>query len=87
MAGAGALACRLVVPLVALFETSLRLHTEVAADPVVVLTWKVTRFAVGLVALALVGHAVRSRWRGRRARVRSDEVVRSCEPSPLPGRR
>ncbi|MFH9245746.1 hypothetical protein ACH4NT_19985 [Streptomyces lydicus] len=60
------LPCRLIVPLVAFIETSMRLANEAdGQSPVTVATWTVIRFVAVAVALALVGHWI---WGWRRAR-------------------
>lgn len=65
--GVGGLPFRLIIPLVAFFETSMRLTTEADGQgPVVGITWNVIRFVAGAVALALVGHTIWSWWHPRR---------------------
>ncbi len=65
--GTGGLLCRLTVPLVAFYETSMRLAVEADGQgPIVGTTWHVIRFAAVAVALALVVHAVWSWWQVRR---------------------
>ncbi|MFI0260849.1 hypothetical protein ACH4OW_17635 [Streptomyces sp. NPDC017056] len=67
--GVGGLPFRLIIPLVAFFETSMRLMAEADGQgPVVGITWNVIRFAAGAVALTLVGHTVWSWWHTRRTR-------------------
>lgn len=84
----GGLAFRLVVPLVAFCETSVRISTEVGGKSSVVgTTWNVTRFVAGAVALALVTHTVWSWWRGRCTHTRSDGDVLTYDKSPLPRRK
>ncbi|MCP9987010.1 hypothetical protein LUX01_10165 [Streptomyces sudanensis] len=57
---------RLLVPLIAYFETSWRLDVEAAAaGPGAESTWSATRVLAVLAALALAGHAVWE-WRTRR---------------------
>ncbi|MFG2980273.1 DUF6518 family protein [Streptomyces sp. NPDC048258] len=57
---------RLIVPLVAFIETSMRLTNEADdQSPVTVVTWTSIRFIAVAVALALVGHWI---WGWRRAR-------------------
>jgi len=69
--GIGGLFFRLLIPLVAFYETSMRLENESRGPGQVVLgTWTTVRFTAVAVAVALVGHTVwgwyRSRPRGRR---------------------
>ncbi|MFD7665592.1 hypothetical protein [Streptomyces sp. NPDC059788] len=67
--GIGGLPFRLIIPLVAIFETSMRLTTEGDGQGAVVgVTWNVTRFVAGAVALVLVGHTIWSWWHARRMR-------------------
>ncbi|MFD7560111.1 hypothetical protein ACFV9E_37125 [Streptomyces sp. NPDC059835] len=76
----GGLLFRLIVPFVAFYETSMRLEVEAStADPVTGMTWVAVRLAAGAVALALLGHTIRSWWHGRRGVRSSAEVV-----PPLP---
>ncbi|MEU3933091.1 hypothetical protein AB0E85_13785 [Streptomyces sp. NPDC029044] len=71
--GIGGLFFRLLVPLVAFYETSMRLETESHGPSQVVLgTWTAVRFTAVAVAIAMVGHTLRGWWRSRR--VRSAEV-------------
>ncbi|RST13420.1 hypothetical protein E2C00_09635 [Streptomyces sp. WAC05374] len=66
--GIGGLLFRLLVPLVAFVEATQRLHVEAESQgPVFTTTWNVTRVAACVVAVALMGHTVRSR-RDRRGR-------------------
>lgn len=73
--GVGGLPFRLMVQLVAFYETSMRLTAEADGQGLVVgMTWNVIRFVAGAVALALVGHTIWSWWHARRTRSsRSDE--------------
>jgi hypothetical protein len=67
--GVGGLFFRLLVPLVAFYETSMRLETESRGPSRVVLaTWTTVRFTAVAVAVALVGHTVWGWWRSRRIR-------------------
>lgn len=69
MPGTGGLFFRLLVPLVAFYETSMRLKTESRGPSQVVLgTWTTVRFTAVAVAVALVGHTVWGWWRSRRIR-------------------
>jgi len=67
------LPCRLVVPFVAIVETSMRLRVEAPLQaPVVATTWSATRAVAVGVVLVLVVHAVAGRRRRRSAgRVRA----------------
>ncbi|WP_242441125.1 hypothetical protein [Streptomyces sp. CB02923] len=67
--GVGGLPFRLIIPLVAFFETSMRLTAEADGQgPLVGMMWNVIRFAACAVALALVGHTIWSWWHARRTR-------------------
>ncbi|WP_327735233.1 hypothetical protein OG749_16695 [Streptomyces nojiriensis] len=67
--GVGGLFFRLLIPLVAFYETSMRLTEESrGAGPVVEITWNAVRFGAVAVALALVGHVIWNWWHSRRAR-------------------
>ncbi|MFF3518048.1 hypothetical protein [Streptomyces sp. NPDC002573] len=67
--GIGGLFFRLLIPLVAFYETSMRLETESRGPSLVVLgTWTTVRFTAVAVAVALVGHTVWGWWRSRRIR-------------------
>lgn len=67
--GIGGLLFRLLIPLVAYYETSMRLENESRGPSQVVLgTWATVRFAAVAVAVALVGHTVWVWWRSRRIR-------------------
>lgn len=69
---------RLIVPLVAIFETSMRLTAEADGQRAVVLiTWNVIRFIAGAVALALISHAIWSWWHSRRTRSSKSEGPRA----------
>ncbi|MGV9424386.1 hypothetical protein ACWDO7_08885 [Streptomyces sp. NPDC003656] len=71
--GIGGLFFRLLIPLVAFYETSMRLRTESRGpNQVVLTTWTTVRFTAIAVAVALVGHTVWAWWRSRR--IRSTEV-------------
>lgn len=64
--GVSGLPLRLLVPLIAWYETSRRLEVEAAAaGPVAAGTWSTIRVVAVLAAVALVGHAA-WRWRARR---------------------
>ncbi len=76
--GVRGLPLRLIVPLVAFFETSMRLAVEADGQgPAVGITWNVIRFIAGTVALALVSHTVWSWWHVRRARSSGQEEHRA----------
>lgn len=67
--GIGGLGFRLLIPLIAYFETSQRLRTEADSQGrIVEMTWYVIRFAAVGVAIALVVHTVWCWWRARRNR-------------------
>ncbi|MFI1001393.1 hypothetical protein ACIP10_02515 [Streptomyces galbus] len=67
MPSIGGLPFRLIVPLVALVETSMRLAAEADGQrAVVVITWNVIRFIAGAVGVVLMIHAIRSRRHSRR---------------------
>ncbi|MEV6195958.1 hypothetical protein AB0M19_26575 [Streptomyces sp. NPDC051920] len=67
--GIGGLFFRLLIPLTAFYETSMRLEMESHGPSQVVLgTWTTVRFTAVAVAVALVGHTVRDWWRSRRTR-------------------
>ncbi|MGW5100688.1 hypothetical protein [Streptomyces sp. NPDC004100] len=71
--GIGGVFFRLLIPLVAFYETSMRLRTESRGpNQVVLTTWTTVRFTAIAVAVALVGHTVWAWWRSRR--IRSTEV-------------
>ncbi|MFD8805464.1 hypothetical protein [Streptomyces sp. NPDC059597] len=66
--GIGGLFFRLLIPLVAFYETTMRLETESRGPSQVVLaTWTTVRFTAVAVAVALVGHTAWTWWRSRRA--------------------
>lgn len=78
MPGIRGLGFRLIIPLVAFYETSVRLSVEADSQaPVVELTWSFIRLAAGAVALILVSHAIWSWWYSRRTHTRSDSGVRT----------
>ncbi|MFJ9342094.1 hypothetical protein ACIRP0_22750 [Streptomyces sp. NPDC101733] len=63
--GIAGLPFRLLIPLIAFFETSMRLDAEAAsAGPTVASTWSTIRVLAVLAAVALVGHMVWG-WRTR----------------------
>lgn len=63
----GGLPFRLIVPLVALVETSMRLAAEADGQRAVVgITWNVIRLVAGAVVLALIIHAIWNWWQSRR---------------------
>ncbi|MFF4419671.1 hypothetical protein ACFY04_02555 [Streptomyces sp. NPDC001549] len=67
--GVGGLFFRLLMPLVAFYETSMRLAVEARGQgSVVEITWSAVRFISVAVALALVGHVIWSWWHTRRTR-------------------
>ncbi|MGW1729142.1 hypothetical protein ACWCQK_40690 [Streptomyces sp. NPDC002306] len=70
MPGIGGLGVRLVVPLIAFFEASLRLAPEAddSQDRVVDMDWASVRALSAVAVVLLVGHAVWSWWRGRGVR-------------------
>ncbi|MER5874266.1 hypothetical protein [Streptomyces sp. NPDC002044] len=66
--GFGGLPFRLLIPLIAFYETSMRITGEALGQATVVMvTWQAMRGAAVVAAVALVGHTVRD-W--RRARLR-----------------
>ncbi|GGW20871.1 hypothetical protein GCM10010501_70270 [Streptomyces libani subsp. rufus] len=76
--GVGGLSFRLIVPLVAFFETSMRLATEADGQRAVVgITWNVIRFIAGAVALGLVSHTIWTWWHSRRTRFSEPEGPRT----------
>ncbi|MFD3585563.1 hypothetical protein [Streptomyces sp. NPDC058683] len=82
--GVGGLPFRLVVPFVTFFETSMRLATEADRQRVVVeITWTVIRFIAAAVALALVGHTIRSWWHARRTHSSGSDEHRAGEISSV----
>ncbi|MEU3035021.1 hypothetical protein [Streptomyces griseoaurantiacus] len=67
--GIGGLFFRLLIPVVAFYETSMRLEMESRGPSQVVLgTWTTVRFTAVAVAVALVSHTVWGWWRPRRGR-------------------
>ncbi|WP_314251099.1 hypothetical protein [Streptomyces sp. DSM 40907] len=67
--GVGGLFFRLLIPLVAFYETSMRLAMEGnGLGSAVIITWNAVRFSAVAVAFALVGHVVWSWWHARRTR-------------------
>ncbi|MFA7763135.1 hypothetical protein [Streptomyces sp. NRRL S-448] len=67
--GVGGLFFRLLIPLVAFYETSMRLAVEArGAGSAVIITWNAVRLIAVAVAFVLVGHVVRSWWNARRTR-------------------
>ncbi|MFI0779674.1 DUF6518 family protein [Streptomyces sp. NPDC021212] len=61
---------RLLVPLVAIAETSMRLTDEASRQaPIVSTTWSVIRVVAVIAILVLVGHAGLDSWRRRTAKV------------------
>lgn len=69
--GVGGLPFRLLVPLIAFYETYWRLRVEAAsAGPVAEGTWRTLQVLAVLTAVVLVGHTL---WRWR---TRHDESVR-----------
>ncbi|MFF3430503.1 hypothetical protein [Streptomyces sp. NPDC002602] len=63
--GIAGLSFRLLIPLIAFYETSVRLDVEAAtAGPVPEATWSTIRVLAALAAVALVGHTL-WRWRTR----------------------
>ncbi len=75
------LVLRLIVPLAAFCESSVRLAAEGDRyDQAVGITWNTTRLVAGAVVLALAGHAIWFWWKNRHARPRSDDGV--CETTP-----
>lgn len=67
--GIGGLFFRLLVPLVAFYETSMRLETESRGPSQVVLgTWTTVQYTAVAIAVALVGHTLWGWWRSRRVR-------------------
>ncbi|TKT04807.1 hypothetical protein E4U91_02205 [Streptomyces lasalocidi] len=79
----GGLSFRLIVPFVAIFETSMQLTAEAEGQRAVVgITWNVIRFIAGAVAMALVLHAIWS-WRHSR-RTCSAELERRARSGVSP---
>ncbi|THA37438.1 hypothetical protein E6W17_20870 [Streptomyces sp. A1547] len=76
--GVGGLFFRLLIPLVAYYEMSMRLADEARGlDSIIVNLWTVIRVIAVVAALAMVGHTIWSFWRDRRSRYsRSEE--RDC---------
>lgn len=67
--GVGGLFFRLLIPLVAFYETSERLANESRGPgPVVIGTWNTVRFAAVAFAFALIGHTIWRAWHTRRTR-------------------
>ncbi|MFD9078587.1 hypothetical protein ACFYYM_30255 [Streptomyces erythrochromogenes] len=67
--GIGGLFFRLLIPVVAYYEMSMRLANEARGlDSIIVNLWTVIRAIAVLAALALVGHTVWGFWRARRSR-------------------
>lgn len=64
--GIGGLLFRLLVPLIAFFETSQRLSVAEQQGPTVDITWNAIRVVAAIVAVALVVHTVWG-WRVRRS--------------------
>ncbi|MEU1534100.1 hypothetical protein [Streptomyces fagopyri] len=67
---------RLAVPLVAFFETNMRLRMEADGQATAVIaTWNVVQYASAVIALALIAHSIRTFRRSRRDRLpESDDV-------------
>ncbi|MFJ6781331.1 hypothetical protein [Streptomyces yangpuensis] len=66
--GVGGLFFRLLIPLVAYYEMSMRLSDEARGlDSIIVNLWATIRVISVVVALALVGHTIWSFWRTRRS--------------------
>ncbi|NYV74531.1 hypothetical protein [Streptomyces sp. UH6] len=66
--GFAGLPFRMVIPAIAIFETTMRLRAEADLQvPLVGLTWSVIRFLSVVAVVALIGHTV-WRWRVRRGR-------------------
>lgn len=64
--GAYRLPCQLVVPFVAIIETSMRLRNEASLQsPIVATTWSVTRIVATVAVFALMAYAVFDSWRRR----------------------
>ncbi|MFF1698874.1 hypothetical protein ACFVXC_35470 [Streptomyces sp. NPDC058257] len=77
--GIGGLLFRLLVPLIAFFETSQRLGTEADSEGLVVeVTWNVIRVISVVVAMVLVGHTVWNWWRVRR--IQPERRAEASEP-------
>lgn len=74
--GIGGLFYRLLIPLVAFYETSMRLDNESRGQGMpVIATWNAVRFIAVAVAFALVGQTIWSWWHARRvAASRSGEL-------------
>lgn len=74
----GSLPFRLIIPLVAFFETSMRLATEMDGQRAIVgITWNVIQFVAVAVALALVSHTTRNLWHARRTRSSESDECRA----------
>ncbi|MEU2395543.1 hypothetical protein [Streptomyces sp. NPDC007369] len=75
--GVRGLPFRLIVPLIAFYETSMRLAVEAdGQSSVVVVTWHAIRVAAAIVALVLAAHTL---WSWRRARRNHSEVSDTCD--------
>ncbi|MFE7118233.1 hypothetical protein ACFU99_22730 [Streptomyces sp. NPDC057654] len=70
---------RLAVPLVAFFETNMRLRVEADGQATaVIVTWSVVQYASAVIALALIAYSIRTFQRSRRKRMsESDDVYRT----------
>lgn len=74
--GIGGLFFRLLIPVVAFYETSMRLTNESRGPGLVVIdTWKSVRFGAVAVAFALVAHTIWSWWHARRTRSSKSEQL------------
>ncbi|MCX5199341.1 hypothetical protein OOK31_36635 [Streptomyces sp. NBC_00249] len=70
--GVVGLPLRLLIPLTAFYETSMRLETEAAGlGPVVAITWNAVRIASGVAFVALLVHALMT-WRAQRGEAAAD---------------
>ncbi|MFI9776764.1 hypothetical protein ACIHCV_18925 [Streptomyces sp. NPDC051956] len=77
------LLCRISVPLVAFFETNMRLRAEADGQgSVVIVTWTTIQYASAAIVLALIGRAVWTFVRNRRTPAGGDthHAIGSNEP-------
>ncbi len=86
--GIEGLGFRLIVPIIAFCESSMRLSVEVNNQVSAVgMTWNIIRLVAGAVALALAGRTILSWWHGRPVRKRSEGSICTYDTSPPPDRR
>ncbi|MFF1258778.1 MULTISPECIES: hypothetical protein [unclassified Streptomyces] len=75
------LLCRISVPLIAFFETNMRLRAEADGQgPVVIATWTTVQYASAAIVLALIGRTVWTSVRNRRA-PESDDTYHAMSPN------